>query len=66
MQNVLLKYLSIIEKQFEATSLLWEKYNVIDGTIMNIEYNAPSFIGWTASTYGIFALEGTNFTYIII
>lgn len=65
-ERIIKKYLSTIEKQFEATNLLWEKYNVRDGSIMNIEYDAPSFMGWTASTYEIFALEGTNITYKII
>lgn len=65
-ERIIKKYLSTIEKQFEATSLLWEKYNARDGSIMNIEYDAPSFMGWTASTYEIFALEGTSITYKII
>ncbi len=43
-----------------------KKNNVRDGSIMNIEYDAPSFMGWTSSTYEIFALKGTNITYKII
>lgn len=51
------KYLSTIEKQFELTGQLWEKYDSRDGSIMNVEYDAPPFMGWTASTYQMFALE---------
>ena len=56
-KRVVDKYMSTIEKQFEKTGLLWEKYDARDGSIMNVEYDAPSFMGWTASTYQIFALE---------
>ena len=51
------KYLSTIEKQFKLTGQLWEKYDSRDGSIMNVEYDAPPFMGWTASTYQMFALE---------
>lgn len=54
------KYMSTIEKQFKDTGLLWEKYDARDGSIMNVEYDAPPFMGWTASTYEIFALEGID------
>ena len=59
-KRVMDKYMSTIEKQFKLTGLLWEKYNSIDGSIMNVEYDAPPFMGWTASTYQIFALEGID------
>ena len=48
------KYLNVIRKQFELTGKLWEKYDARDGSIMNIEYDAPQFFGWTASTYQFF------------
>lgn len=48
------KYLNVIRKQFELTGKLWEKYDARDGSIMNIEYDAPPFFGWTASTYQLF------------
>lgn len=56
--RVVNKYMSTIEKQFFKTELLWEKYDARDGSIMNVEYDAPSFMGWTAATYQIFVLEG--------
>ena len=59
-KRVMDKYMSTIEKQFELTGLLWEKYDARDGSIMNVEYDAPPFMGWTASTYEIFALEGID------
>ena len=67
-KRVMNKYMSAIEKQFEITGLLWEKYDARDGSIMNVEYAAPSFMGWTASTYEIFAIEGIdiNLPYIKI
>ncbi len=59
-KRVMDKYMSTIEKQFELTGLLWEKYDAKDGSIMNVEYDAPPFMGWTASTYEIFAIEGID------
>lgn len=51
------KYMAVIEKQFLKTGRLWEKYNALDGSIMNVEYAAPPFMGWTAAAYQIFANE---------
>lgn len=59
-KRIMDKYMSTVEKQFEKTGLLWEKYDARDGSIMNVEYDAPPFMGWTASTYEIFALEGVE------
>ena len=59
-KRVMDKYMATIEKQFKLTGLLWEKYDARDGSIMNVEYNAPPFMGWTASTYQIFATEGLD------
>ena len=59
-KRIMNKYMSTVEKQFEKTGLLWEKYDARDGSIMNVEYDAPPFMGWTASTYEIFALEGVD------
>ena len=56
-KRVMNKYMSVIEKQFELTGLLWEKYDARDGSIMNVEYDAPPFMGWTATTYQIFATQ---------
>lgn len=54
------KYMEVVEKQFEKTGCLWEKYDARDGSIMNVEYDAPPFMGWTASTYQIFATQGVD------
>ena len=59
-KRIMNKYMSTVEKQFEKTGLLWEKYDARDGSIMNVEYDAPPFMGWTASTYEIFVLEGVE------
>lgn len=59
-KRIMDKYMSTVEKQFEKTGSLWEKYDARDGSIMNVEYDAPPFMGWTASTYEIFAIEGID------
>ena len=64
-KRVMDKYMATIEKQFKLTGLLWEKYDARDGSIMNVEYNAPPFMGWTASTYQIFATEGLDIKFKI-
>ena len=47
------KYLQVVIKNFESTGDLWEKYNVVDGSInVNNEYEMPAMMGWTA---GVFA-----------
>ena len=43
--------------QFNKTSLLWEKNDSRTGDIMNVECDAPPFLGWIASTYELFALS---------
>ena len=65
-ERIIDKYMSVVERQFENTGFLWEKYDVRDGSIMNIEYDAPPFLGWTAATYEMFALDGINIRYKII
>lgn len=45
------KFLSLVEKGFEETGLLWEKYNGIDATPFNIEYPSQSLMGWSAQLY---------------
>lgn len=51
------KYIELCVKNFEATSSLWEKYNVIDGTIQSKgEYEPPAMLGWTA---GVFVYAAT-------
>ena len=54
------KYMKTIEKQFDSTGSLWEKYDARNGSIMNIEYSAPKFMGWTAAAYQIFETQDTH------
>ena len=46
------KYVSLVEKCFDATGHLWEKYNVRDGSSNAVgEYGTPTMIGWSAGVY---------------
>ena len=46
------KYKCLVEKVFEATENLWEKYNVTTGEVSdNKEYKNPAMMGWTAGVY---------------
>ena len=46
------KYKDTVERNFETTSNLWEKYNVCTGEITNNkEYDTPPIMGWTAAIY---------------
>lgn len=46
------KYITATDGIFAETGNLWEKYNVIDGTInTRNEYKLPPMLGWTAGTY---------------
>ena len=59
------KYLKTVEHQFELTGCLWEKYDARDGSIINVEYDAPPFMGWTASTYQLFFSQDEKLLKII-
>lgn len=48
------KYLHLVEKCFDKTGKLWEKYNGITGEVANEDYNAPAMLGWTAGVYMYF------------
>ena len=46
------KYKSLVERVFEATGNLWEKYDVTTGEVSNNrEYKTPAMMGWTAGVY---------------
>jgi alpha,alpha-trehalase len=46
------KYLRVVIKNFIATGDLWEKYNVVDGSInVKNEYEMPAMLGWTAGVF---------------
>ena len=51
------KYVNLVEKNFETTQNLWEKYDGITGEKASLEYNAPPMVGWTAGTYIFFNKE---------
>ena len=44
--------MSVVEKVFDATQNLWEKYNVVEGS-SNVcdEYKMPAMMGWSAGVY---------------
>lgn len=48
------KYVSLVEKNFEQTGKLWEKYNVKEGNINVVTEGVkamPSMMGWSAGVY---------------
>ncbi len=46
------KYVMLVEKVFEETGNLWEKYNVVEGNInVTNEYEMPAMMGWSAGAY---------------
>ncbi len=46
------KYIELVDKTFDETHNLWEKYNVIDGSIDVVdEYKMPTMMGWSAGVY---------------
>ncbi len=45
------RYMELLESNYALTNNLWEKYNGITGQVVNIEYDAPPMLGWTAGVY---------------
>lgn len=46
------KYLRVVVKNFNQTGELWEKYNVVDGSIqVKNEYAMPAMMGWSAGVF---------------
>ena len=46
------KYKRLVEKVFNTTGKLWEKYDVATGGVShNKEYETPAMMGWTAGVY---------------
>ena len=54
-RRVVDKYRKTVEKLFDETGVLWEKYNALEGKIANSEYSAPPMMGWTAGVYRYFS-----------
>ena len=50
-ERIAKKYINLIEKNFNNTGNLWEKYNGLNGNTANEDYNAPKMLGWTAGVY---------------
>ena len=56
-KRIACKYVNLVEKIFEETGNLWEKYNVVSGSLdVNSEYGTPPMMGWSAGVY-LAALE---------
>lgn len=46
------KYVALVDSVFEKTGCLWEKYNVVEGSInVTNEYEMPAMMGWSAGVY---------------
>lgn len=46
------KYVRLVEKCFDETGNLWEKYNVVTGEVSTAnEYKTPTMLGWSAGVY---------------
>lgn len=47
------KYVSLVEKVFDKTGNLWEKYNVVEGNISvkSEDSKMPPMMGWSAGVY---------------
>jgi alpha,alpha-trehalase len=46
-------FLKIVEKAFEKTGSLWERYEK-DGVAKGVEYKTQIMLGWTAGVYNVF------------
>lgn len=56
-KNVARKFVDLLEKNFELTGNLWEKYDGNKGLKTDLEYKAPPMVGWTAGVYIFFNKE---------
>lgn len=51
-ERIAKKYAEVVELNFDKTGNLWEKYNVVDGTVSDSkEYETPTMMGWSAGVY---------------
>lgn len=49
------KYLALVDRVFQRSGQLWEKYDVCTGDIsVSKEYQTPPMMGWTAGVYTAF------------
>jgi alpha,alpha-trehalase len=49
--------MQVLERNFEKTGVLWEKYSVETGEVSHMEYESPPMMGWTAGVYRYFQEE---------
>lgn len=46
------KYIKTVDKCYEETGMLWEKYDATEGSVsVTSEYETPEMLGWTAGVY---------------
>lgn len=51
-ERIAKKYVDLVDENFKTTGNIWEKYNVVDGSIdVTNEYDMPPMLGWTAGVY---------------
>ena len=49
------KFKETVERCFNKTGHLWEKYNIVNGTTeAKNEYSMPAMMGWTFGVYTLF------------
>ncbi len=57
-KRVAKKYIDTVDRCFEQTGRLWEKYDAVDGGIgQSEEYETPEMMGWAAGVYVYFCEE---------
>lgn len=63
-KEIAIRYTDLLEKGFEDTGNLWEKYDGNTGMVANQDYKAPAMMGWTAGIYICFKnyLDGQAIT----
>ena len=50
--RIMRKFVSLVEKCYQHSGHLWEKYNVVDGNVdVQDEYEMPTMLGWTFGVY---------------
>lgn len=51
-RDIAKKYIELVDKVFEETGNIWEKYNVVEGSIDVVAAGKmPAMMGWTAGAY---------------
>ncbi|MEE1315136.1 MAG: trehalase family glycosidase [Faecalimonas sp.] len=54
-RRVAKKFMDTVERCYEQTGHLWEKYNIVEGNIEAVnEYEMPAMMGWTFGVYWCF------------